>query len=258
LRDGSGGLIVRCWAGCNPRDVTAALRARRLIGFSGREIRPAPARAGSADSAWRMALARRIWTVAGDAAGSPVADYLAARDITVPPPPALRYAPSLRRPDRTHGPAMVARVDDIDGELIGVHRTWLDRRPDGRWQRRDRAMLGRAAGGAVRLAPAAESLMIAEGIETAMAAMTRPAWAALSTSGMIALVLPPIVRGIVILADHDVSGAGERAARAAAARWLAEGRRVRIATPPAPGTDFADVLFGGSYARITEAADAAA
>jgi len=71
-----------------------------------------------------------------------------------------------------------------------------------------------------------------------------PAWAALSTSGLVALALPPIVRRVVILADHDANGAGERAARAAAARWLAEGRLVRLALPPEPGSDFNDVLVG--------------
>jgi putative DNA primase/helicase len=75
---------------------------------------------------------------------------------------------------------------------------------------------------------------------------------------MVALMLPPIVRTVIILADHDVSGAGERAARTAAARWLAEGRRVRIAMPPQPATDFNDVLLGRAYARITEARDVAA
>ena len=88
--------------------------------------------------------------------------------------------------------------------------------------------------------------MVAEGIETALSAMTAtamPAWAALSASGMKALILPSIVRTVIILADHDLSGAGEHAARTAAARWLAEGRRVRIAMPPVPGTDFNDVLI---------------
>jgi putative DNA primase/helicase len=145
---------------------------------------------------------------------------------------------------------MVARIDNIDGELIGVHRTWLDRDAAGQWHRRDRAILGRAAGGGVRLSPAAETLMVAEGIETTMAAMqatAMPAWAALSTAGLVALLLPPIVRTVIVLADNDASGAGERAACIAAARWLAEGRRVRIAMPPEPGTDFADLL-----ARISQ------
>lgn len=59
---------------------------------------------------------------------------------------------------------------------------------------------------------------------------------------------------MIILADHDVSGAGERAARHAAARWLAEGRRVGIAMPPVSGTDFNDVLFGRALAEVTDVA----
>ena len=112
----------------------------------------------------------------------------------------------------------------------------------------------------MRLAPAAETLLIGEGIETCLAAMqatAMPAWAALSTSGMVALVLPPIVRQVIILADHDANGAGERAARTAAQRWLAEGRSVRIAMPPEPGTDFNDMLSGKSATRTMEADDAA-
>ena len=31
LRDGERGLIVKCWAGCQPRDVLAELRRRGLI-----------------------------------------------------------------------------------------------------------------------------------------------------------------------------------------------------------------------------------
>ena len=143
---------------------------------------------------------------------------------------------------------MVARVDGPDGELLGIHRTWIERGPDGVWRRRDRASLGPVGGSAVRLAPVAETLLIAEGIETALAAMQAtelPGWAALSTSGMRALRLPPEVRRVVILADNDKNGAGKRAARAAALRWLAEGRGVRIAMPPQPGWDFNDLLVGG-------------
>src|SRR5205823_948740 len=144
----------------------------------------------------------------------PVAVYLANRGITIAPPSSLRWAPSLRRLDGGSGPAMVARIDSIDGQLIGVARTWFAGEEGGIWRRDIRAMLGRASGGAVRLAPAADMLLISEGVETAMAAMTatgRRAWAALSTSGLVALELPPFVCTVVILADHDVSGAGERA-----------------------------------------------
>ena len=89
--------------------------------------------------------------------------------------------------------------------------------------------------------------MIGEGIETAAAAMTAtglPGWAALSAGGIERLILPPLPLAavVIIAADHDRNGVGERAARAAAQRWLAEGRRVRIALPPVVGTDWNDVL----------------
>lgn len=99
--------------------------------------------------------------------------------------------------------------------------------------------------------------MLGEGIETCLAAMQAtalPAWAALSTSGLVRLRLPPGVRSIVILADNDASGAGQRAAYDAAQRWLAEGRSVRIAIPLEPGTDFADILLRD----VRAAADVAA
>src|SRR5262249_55283459 len=134
----------------------------------------------------------------------------------------------------------------LNGELVGVHRTYLDRDVTGVWRRRDRASLGPVSGGAVRLAPAAGTLLIGEGIETCLAAMqatAQPAWAALSTSGLVALVLPPIVRTVIILADHDVNGAGQHAARIAETRWRREGRRVSVWMSPQPGEDANDCLL---------------
>ncbi len=270
LRDGERALIVRCWAGCDPRDVLAELRRRRLIAGEPERDHRRPDRARMAhqreaaarDLAGRIVLARRVWNAARSARESPVARYLRSRGIEIPPP-CLRWAPRC-----WHGKAgrclaaMVAAIVDAFGELIGVHRTYL--RPDGSGKANvepEKAMLGRAAGGAVRLAPPDETLLVGEGVETCLAAMqatSQPAWAALSTAGLVALALPASVRSVVILADHDPSGAGERAARTAAARWLAEGRRVRIALPPEPGADFADVLLGRAYAAIGDAGDGAA
>jgi putative DNA primase/helicase len=260
LCDGHHGLVVHCYAGCSHVDILAELRRRGLMGRAG-EHRPVPAKAirtdQTADVTRRIETARRVWNAARDAGGSPVARYLAGRGITIPLPPSLRWAPSCPHPGRTYLPAMVARVDSVDGELIGVHRTFLT----AGWRRHDRASLGPIGGGAVRLAAAGELLMISEGVETGLSAQQAcglPCWAAISTSGLMALLLPPIARTVVILADHDENGAGERAARLAADRWLAEGRRVQIAMPPQPGTDFNDVMLGRAYARITEARDVAA
>lgn len=243
FRDGDRGLIIKCWAGCNPWAVVDELRRRRLIA----ERVPTPVPCGTDDDARRMKFARQIWNSAHDAQGSPVAAYLAGRGITIAPPSCLRWAPALRRPDGTHGPAMLARIDGPGGDLIGIQRTWIKCNTHGTWRRDIRAMLGRVGGGAVRLGAASERLLVGEGIETCLAAIqatTLPAWAALSTSGLAALKLPIIVQHVVILADHDCSGAGEQAARSAARRWNAEGRRVQIAMPPTPDSDFNDVLIG--------------
>jgi putative DNA primase/helicase len=133
-------------------------------------------------------------------------------------------------------------VDDVP---LSIHRTFLahdgsDKVP----VYPQKMMLGPCRGGAVRLAPAGDVLMVGEGIETSLAAMQaagHPAWAALSKSGMLALDLPEEVRDVIVLADGD--DAGKAAARGAALRWKREGRRVRVAYP-LEGMDFNDMLLG--------------
>jgi len=248
LRDGEHGLIAICHAGCSRTDIVAELRQRGLIGGSmNRQYQvspPRPITANVPDDDRRIAIARRIWDRSQDARGTPAAAYFFGRGLDIDRLRCLRYAASLRRPDGAYGPAVVARVDDDEGRLVGVHRTWLVQDDAGIWRRRERAAFGLIRGAAVRLAQPAETLMVGEGIETCAAAMQATGmsgWAALSTSGIVSLILPPLVRHVIILADNDASGAGERAARRAAQRWLAEGRRVQIAMPPEAGTDMADV-----------------
>ena len=104
-------------------------------------------------------------------------------------------------------------------------------------------MLGRCAQGAVRLAKAGPKLAVGEGIENCLSVLQEtniPVWAALSTSGVKALILPPCVREVILCPDADEPG--EDAAQDAARRFLAEGRKVRIARP-LQGMDFNDVLL---------------
>jgi putative DNA primase/helicase len=262
LRNGESGLIVKCFAGCDPLNVLAELRRRGLIEDRGErrlESRSIPPRH---DNIHRIAVARRLWEAGQNALGSPVQRYLQSRGIQIPPPPCLRWAPACRHPNGRVLWAMLSRIDDTDGELIGIHRTYL--RPNGSGKAAVepvKAMLGRAAGGAVRLAPAAEVLMIGEGIETCLAAMTAtglPGWSAISAGGIEVLTLPALIKTAIILADHDRNARGERAARTAAQRWLAEGRQVEIALPPEVGCDFNDVLVGRAYGRIAETSVVAA
>jgi phage/plasmid primase-like uncharacterized protein len=131
-------------------------------------------------------------------------------------------------------------------KLVAIHRTFLIPGGSGKAPVQPaKKSLGPVAGGAVRLAAAGPVLAITEGIETGLSVMQAtgiPTWAALSASGLEALILPPlpIAAEVVIFADNDVNGRGQKAAETLARRASAEGRRVRIELPPTPGTDFND------------------
>ena len=267
LRDGHEGLLlVTCWGGCDRLDVLAELRRRGLLDeradYAPRVV-PAPR---CSDDASRTARALKIWRNTERGAGSIVERYLASRGIMLDQWPAsLRFHPRCPQPKDDAGnfvsplPAMVALVEHVERGPVAVHCTYL--RPDGGGKadvEKPKAIFGPVAGGAVRFgAPhAGQWLAVAEGIETALSvavACSMPAWAALSAGGIKNLRLPPEATHVVICADHDANGVGERAAHDAAARWLAEGRRVRVAKPPAPDSDFNDVLTGQAAAKSNEA-----
>jgi phage/plasmid primase-like uncharacterized protein len=76
-----------------------------------------------------------------------------------------------------------------------------------------------------------EGLVLAEGLETALDAMAdghRPMWSTGSTGLMAAFPVLCGVEFLTIFADHDESGAGERAAREAKARWRQAGRGAEV------------------------------
>jgi len=249
-RDGK--VLVRCHAGCDQRDVIAALRARGI--WDTDERRPArflgkpnrvPTSETDDDAIRRTEAALAIWHNSQSAAGTPAETYLRSRGLTVPIPRAIRFHAGLKHPSGGVWPAMVALVTHgVDGKPIGIHRTFLALNCNGKAPVEPaKMMFGPCRGGAVRLAEPHDVLMVGEGIETCLAAMQasgHPAWAALSTSGLRSLDLPNAVRDVIVLADGD--DPGEAAAQDCAWRWKREGRRVRIARPP-QGRDFNDLLL---------------
>jgi hypothetical protein len=188
--------------------------------------------------------------------GTPAEVYLRGRGLGLSDNCDLRFHPDLKYWEtRTGYPAMIGIVQDRAGEPVAVHRTYLqvDKSRSDRVGKapvgKPRMLLGKTGGGAVRLAPVGTDglLGLAEGIETGLAAMTAcsalAVWATLSTSGLMQVQLPPEAQQLIILADHDESGAGMRAAEAAARRLRGEGRQVAIALPPRQGDDFNDLLL---------------
>jgi putative DNA primase/helicase len=180
------------------------------------------------------------------AKGTVVERYLATRGITLRGDMPIKYLPNhLDRDGGKRWPVMLALMVDHDGTPQAIHRTFIAQ--DGKGKApiaTPRKTLGMVAGAAVRLAPVADRLVIGEGIETSISAglmLKAPAWAAISAPNLeFKLKLPASIKEIVVAADHD--GPGLKAARAALARWRAEGRTVKIARPQTPGQDFNDLL----------------
>jgi hypothetical protein len=253
---GAGKVLVRCHAGCDQERVIATLRSRGLWtkGSPRPFSRPAQ-RQPNQDEATRSEAALAIWRSAMSAEGTLVETYLVSRGLHLPPPNTLRFHAGLKHPSGGIWPAMVSLVTDgATGNSIGIHRTFLALNGSGKAPAEPaKMMLGPCRGGAVRLGPRGDRLMIAEGIETALSAMQatgRAAWAALSTSGLRTLELPADVHDVVVLADGD--DAGEAAARDCAWRWKRERRQVRIARPPR-GFDFNDILVGRAFQYVVGA-----
>jgi putative DNA primase/helicase len=207
-----------------------------------------PRTLAAADRPDRRAAALALWNAAQPAEGSPVEDYLAGRRLALRPGAPIRFISRWHDTARKSVPAMIARMDDVRGSLVAVHITFLHRgeRHFVRWPEKAdaRRTRGDVAGAAIRLAPEAPHIVVAEGIETALAAaalLALPPWAFYSAGNLEnEAALPAAVREVTIAADNDPQG--REAAREAARRWRAEGRKVRIALPDREGADFADVL----------------
>ena len=256
-----GKVLVHCHAGCEQAQVIDALRSRGLWADSDRHHRPQQHRPANEqrdrDGEQNSAATQRIWGSSTPAIGTLAEAYLRTRSINIALPPTIRFRPGLKHPSGHVCPAMVALVTHgTNNRPIAIHRTFLTRDGTGKAPvDPPRMALGSVGGGAVRLGTVqpGQWLAIGEGIETTLSVMQAcalPGWAALSAAGMRNLILPPDAAMVLICADNDANGTGQRAARDTAERFLQEGRRVRIAIPPVPGSDFNDVLNPTAPAHI--------
>ncbi len=235
------------------RDLYA--HAADMVGWSGTppaRQEPSPPPKAERDTGHEI---RFILDHAVPLAGSAAEAYLQQRGLVPPACTDLLFHPDLTHWESKSGyPALIGVVRNDAGEVTAIHRTYLaadEQAPDRIAKApvtKPRMMLGKPGGGAVRLAPIGADgfLGLSEGIETGLAVMTAcpglPVWAALSTSGMEQVHLPPEARHVLILADNDPSGAGLRAAETLLRRLKGDGRRAAIVLPPEPGDDFNDML----------------
>ncbi|MEO3715606.1 DUF7146 domain-containing protein [Roseateles flavus] len=228
--------------------------------------RPTQARdAASAQSTDRgKMLIQRIWNEARPIAkGDPVDRYLASRGLALSAYPAvLRCHPCLGyyqkdEAGKSHKvaeyPAMLARIDDSNGHVVSLHRTYL---PDGSKLAASDAkkvLCAGISGAAVRLFAPTHQLAVTEGIEKGFAvhlATGHAVWSALNAGNLEKLWIPSGVTEVSIYADNDADSdfAGQAFAFALARRLRREecpkGRRkVQVFVTRQPGSDWSDVWY---------------
>ena len=193
--------------------------------------------------------AQAVWASASPAAGTLAEAYLRSRGI-VSWPDTIRFARTWAWMDSDTGetgpdlPALIGAVTDASG-VTGVQRIFLA--PDGTGKahmRRAKLSLGRVRGGALKLGPAAPTVMICEGPEDGLSLRQElpnaSVWVALGTSNMAAIDYPDVVTSVVICSQNDP--AGERATVQAAAALLERGYLVSVRHPDRRFKDWNDQL----------------
>jgi len=125
--------------------------------------------------------------------------------------PACFYKASDVAPTETW-PALLAAISDVQGTIVGVHRTWLDRSGIGKAPVAEpRKSIGHQIGNGVRFSGLATHLMVAgEGLESLLSVRTVlsrvPATAGLSAHHLAVLDLPAGIERLYIARDGDPEG----------------------------------------------------
>ena len=246
LSDGKSKLLAHCKkAGCSFHDIVVAAGVRQDTYRPPSLSTIAQNREYAEKSIMRRSLqAKALWLEAIPIVGTLGEKYLRNRGITSDLPDTLRFLRNCWHPSGKRIPALIALVEGVEG--FAIHRTYLQLDGSAKTQvSPNKAMLGKVSGGAVRLTSRGNSLVVTEGIETALSLSSGlldfPAtiWAALSTSGLQGLKLPDTASNLIIASDGDAEG--RKAAYKLALRAEMSGWQVSFLDAP-EGQDWNDVL----------------
>ncbi|HXC14827.1 MAG TPA: toprim domain-containing protein [Stellaceae bacterium] len=203
---------------------------------------PSPPNLGHAPAAASGSpeAARRLFHAGRPVPGTPAEAYLRARSITSRLDwPALRFHPAVYYRETQHAsletwPALLAAVTDIDGNITGIQRTWLDPHRATKAPVTDpRRALGHLLGNGVRFGMTTDILVAGEGVETTLAVKSVlpsvPVIAGLSATHLAALDLPPALLRLYVARDNDA--AGLKAAQRLRERGRAAGLEIHELVP---------------------------
>jgi DNA primase len=191
----------------------------------------------------RLGQVRAIWRGAVPAPGTPAEIYLRWRGLDLAILESIRFARLKYGKTGRDYPCLIACIAGPDNRLCGLQRTFLAENGEGKADvPKPKLSLGRVAGGAIRLAPAAEELVVCEGLEdglTLQQELGRTVWVSAGTAMLPAMQFPGLVRSVSIGGDADE--AGQKAARMAASAFAARGIKTRVFFPVG-AKDFNDQL----------------
>ena len=177
----------------------------------------------------------RLWELSKEIdleTDTPLTNYLEKRHIkaalqSVTGGESLRYMPTAFYPgaagsNQESYPALIARVVDVNNQLVTLHRTFLSPSGNGKADVSNPKLLmslpegESVCGCSIRLGEIGQNgvLCLAEGIETAMSVIVQtgfPCWACLSANVLKTFVPPPEAKTIFIFVDKDASEVGQKA-----------------------------------------------
>ncbi len=255
---------ARSWLGLDNLDpgrlATERARVSRIQKRQEEEAR------AKAEKMRRLAQALFIDPRAVPIPGTPAEAYLSGRGIDLRrlgrAPRALKYHPAVFNKEAGQElPCLIARVQDMAGNHVATHRTWI--KPDGSGKadlENAKMCLASFMGGYIPLwkghsqeplhrALAGKPVGMSEGIEDGLTvACFKPELrviAAVTLGNMAAIELPDTSAGLIIIGQRDKPGSqAERALGSAIAFQQARGHEVRLALPPEGVKDFNDFARG--------------
>ncbi|CAN5390944.1 hypothetical protein BH09PSE1_BH09PSE1_02140 [soil metagenome] len=253
-------VIIHGFGGSDWRTARDDLRTRGFIddavrptgGGRGRSSPPRP------DLRLRVETASWLWTATtGRPSQGPAGLYLRRRAVMSGAVASnLRLHPaaplSVYRAGGRTRPALIARISDEDDRLTAIEVTYLE--TNGllaHGLRLARKTVGQVPpGAAVRLSPAAEGMLVGEGVVTTLSAMDRfglPGWALMAANNLAAWRPPACVRRVLIAADRGQ--VGEAAAARLRRRLVREGLDVCVSWPEPPFGDWNEVAVAAAAQR---------
>lgn len=253
-----GELLAHCFAGCSFEEIMNALKRSGLLSdrqsnsaYSSSSMRTREKPKANQDKSSQFnRYACELWGKAQPVKGTLAEVYLNKRldGRLTSIPPTLRFLPTLKHtPSGNVYPCLIGAVTRFpDKKIIALHRTYLASDGSGKAPvEKPKMFLGDAKGGAIRLDAATDELILCEGLEDGLSLwliLNKPVWVAGNARFLESIIPPllPLANKIYIAQDNDK--AGRESTESLGNRLYAEGRIVKILTPPQPYKDFNQII----------------